>query len=256
MQLTKLQCDAFINNPTINPITNKKIKLGKSTHSMLMKSCRAQQMGGSSPKAPPMGPIIHWKMNASTPDQEQDNLREMLEHMQGRLELWQENENMVISRMEYNEFVEIIKKAKAIYQKEGEDDYVEYCDNFLDELKGLKKREFKEDEPKPDVYLSHEIKPSRLANRFKILTFYMNYESVKGLMNASLKAKEIHVESMNTIATFEKEKKVIDHMISLGIFTKDDIYKKTYKSEKWLEELQTLYKKYAELYKKVKGKSP
>lgn len=250
MQLTKQQCEAFANNPRHNPITGKPISVGKSTHKKLLQIVSKQKFGGSSPKAPPMGPIIHWKLNAETPDDEQENLREMFEHMQGRLELWQEKEDMSISRMEYNEFIDIMKKAKDIYKKEGEDDYVEYCDNFLDELKGLKKRQFIEDEPKHNVFMAHDIKSSRLANRLKILTFYMNYQVVKKLIENSLKNKQVNIRGLTSIDTFSEEKKVIDHMISLGIFTKDDIYNKTYKNEKWLEEIEKLYKKYNNLLKK------
>lgn len=255
MKITKEQCEEFKIKPGVNPLTGRSISIGKITHQQLTKACNdffAKKSPKKSLSPPPMGPIMHWKVaNYKEHDQQ---LLNMCNYISDRLE--DLDEQTSVSKMEMVEFRSIVRIAKGEFSHMPK--IVSFCKELLEDIKTkLETKHVKEDQPKYKIYLDMEIKPNRYEIRETISGFHERYESSLRIIDWTIENNDIKTGiDSGTINSLLKDKKYMDYLIKHNIFAYDDIYKKTFESEKVFENLVVKYKKYREIYKKVKGKSP
>lgn len=263
MNLTKEDCQKFLRNPTINPLTGRKIQVGKITHLTLMKECRKESPKKSPPSAnsrkhyvaPPMGPMIHWEVYGQ--DKEESNMIVFLNYFVKRLKEIDKAES--ISLMEITEISDILKEAHSMF--EADPNTVSGILKLRGVIKGFSKRKDKiiNDEPKYHLLKSvwKEIKPERIKIRGQIAFIYSSLTNTLEDMKYMVKNKKI--TSMITggkINALVKDKEYIDYVIKHNIFSYDDMYKNTFPSESVFQELGEVYKEYVQLYKKTYGESP
>lgn len=252
MEVTKKQCQEFREKPTINPLTGRKIEENKGTYLKLKEACKKYQ-----PQAPPMGPMIHWRYSSEPAVEEENNMIDILTYYdEERLPYLEKQEE--VSKMEINEIIDIIKAGKSMFR--GDLDNEPAANHVLSIAKKIKKeKKLIDDVPTYKVIneCREEVKPERLHMRGIVLGIWSRLTSDMRTMKSSLKTKKINIlilpaDIYNTV----NDKKYLDYLIENKIFTYDDIYKRTFESEKDFVELQDLFKKYSELYKQLKGKSP
>jgi hypothetical protein len=254
--ITKTQCKEFLSNPSINPLTGRKIEIGKVTHQKLLKLCnKSDTIEKPKSTAPPMGPIMHYRMNSQTKSEDQNNLIDMGAFIEERLKKLEKQSS--ISSLEIWDFEDILKEAKLMFR--GEDEYIEYFDGLMKQVHKLVKTKTQiSDGPSKSVVVEgYTVYPHRYKVRDEVLSVWSGCKTALETIENSLRKQQIYVNVRSgTIRDIIKGKKFLDYLIAHNIFTYDDIYKRTFISEKVFDELQEKYKKYRELYKKVKGKSP
>jgi hypothetical protein len=263
--LTKEQCEQFLKNQTVNPITGREIEIGKATHKQLLKKCQKSSKSTSpkstSPKSkdyeiPPIGPIIHWKNKSD----ELKNITMLVNYIDDRLKII-ENRNQKESHMEFEEFENILKEAISLFGTRKK--YIDVINENIEDVKRIKKeKDLVNDIPKKiRIELNNVVYPDRVSNRLNVSNIQINIKNMISYINRSIKNiednKDIITVSFGEIKDLLKDKKYLDYLIKHNIFTYDDIYVKTIEGgEKVFEELQEKYKKYRELYKEVNGHSP
>jgi hypothetical protein len=250
MNITSKQCEEFKKNPKVNPLTGRKISIGKITHQKLNKACNGSYVA-TKHVAPPMGPMMHWRMNN---DEDTDMLK-FLTHIKNRMMTIDKNTDS-LSALELHEFIDIFKEAHQIYSTKPK---------ILDGIKKLysrvnyflRNRTIIEDRPKSKIIYDRELKSDRYSIRESILGIYSRYNSSLRTIENAIKTQTIF-ETLDSgvIRDLKAETKYFDYLIKHNIFSYDDIYKHTFKSEKVFDELAEEYKKYREIFKKVKGRSP
>jgi hypothetical protein len=256
-------CEEFLKNPTINPITGRRIEKGKVTYNKLMKECHKKSQSSTistikslkSYKIPEMGPMIHWNYNADNRNERLKNMSEFLKFIQAKVINFQENTDS-LSRMQIEEFKEIVEDALGLFSHIPK--YINGVQNLLNKIKNLlATRILIDDRPKYNIVSDIEIKPSRRFIRGRILEIYSLYESTKETMLGAIENNYVRIHvSLGEIKVWSEHKKYLDYVIKHNIFTYDDIYKNTFPHENIFEELKELFPKYAKVYKSVKGKSP
>jgi hypothetical protein len=258
--LTKKQCEDFFKDETINPLTGRTITKGKKTHTNLMKACTKNSVKSPKPlsyEIPPMGPMIYWR---SKPDDDDDDEKKyimiMFDHIQDRIELI-EDRDTIESRMEIEEFLDILKHAHSVFKNKPKLlQMVITTQNDVQELK--KTKELINDVPKQIDIGYKTVHPKRLDNRIEVFKILSLYTSAIKQIERAIKNKTITVTvtSGSIRELVNNKKKYLDYLIKHKVFTYDDIYKHTFKSENAFDELQIKYKKYRDLYKKLQGNSP
>lgn len=254
MDLTRQQCEMFKKNPKINPLTGRTIEIGKSTHQELMQACERFEMktGKNSPGSyvPSIGPMIHWNQGDAD-----ENMSEFVEYIDEKTQQYAATTKS-LSKMEIEEMYDILEIAKKQYDHDK--DYVKYVNDVKKQVDGVvKKSQLFDDVPKNEIYEDMRIKSNRVYNRAQVLDIFNSYSTIKKILSTVVNKQDIKYDILpGEIKIQKSHKKYLDRLIELKIFTKDDIYKKVFKNEKWLEEIEDLWGEYTVLYKKVKGKSP
>jgi hypothetical protein len=265
--VTPQVCEAFLRNPTINPITGRSIEKGKVTYNKLMKACQKKSPSPTktstkslipslkSYKIPEMGPMIHWNYNAKNRNDRLKNMSELLKFIQAKVISFQANTD-TLSKMQIEEFKEICEDALGLFSHIPK--YTNGVQNLLNKVKNLlTTRKFIDDRPKYNIISDIEIKPSRRYIRGRIQQIYSLYKSTKETMLGAIEHNYVRLHvSLGEIKIWSEQKKYLDYVIQHKIFTYDDIYKNTFPNENIYEELKELFPKYAVIYKSVKGKSP
>lgn len=258
MKISKQDCKAFRENPRINPITGRKIEIGKITHSKLSKACNNISPSPRTPsptrEVPPMGPMIHWKLDADVPQEERNNLIKFYNHIKERLHTIKENKEPV-SIMEMNDFKGILREAREQFADKPK--HIEKLKKLwiaIDTLLG--EGHLVNDEPVSTTVIHMEIKGDRVFVRGRILRCFRLWESAKTSMEISIESRRNLNMGKVEIHNVLEQKKYIDYIIKHKIFTYNDIYIRTFKTERPYEELKELFEKYKRLYKSIKGSSP
>ncbi len=261
MNLTKVQCQEFFSNPTQNPLTGRKIEKNKGTYQKLMKECQEMMYHKVDIKdkmyyIPPMGPMMHWNKFKSNYVDRQNNMIDMMNYFVERLDELEKFPMM--SRMELDEIHDILKEAKKMFK--GDTDYEGGIEEEIERVKKLKKQSnIFDDVPKKSVVKScwKEIYPNRLHMREEVNSIHNSVKNYILTMEGSIKENDIQILiRKGNIQNNIVNKSYLDYLIKHNIFTYDDIYKRTFTSEKQFDELVELHKKYSVLYKKLEGKSP
>lgn len=259
--LTREKCDEFKKNPSVNPLTGRKIKVGKVTHMRLTKECskvintpkvKVETKPTPKPKTtsiPPLGPMIHWNykytLDFTTGLQvKKQNATEFLRFIQKRFFELQKEEK--ISKSEFNDYVDMLEAIR---------DEIAWSNKMYDTIDTLqayfqllrKNVKLVDDLPKYDIVYNVEVHPSRTLNRRTICGIYNSYATFVKDLQMELKHKS-NVVIPNKIKDLKNDKKYLDHMIKLKLFTYDDIYKNTFENENFPEEIAALYKKYMDKY--------
>ena len=97
------------------------------------------------------------------------------------------------------------------------------------------------------------VEPLRYKNRLQLLNLYDLFKVKKAALILSVELNDFSgfISHQNLDSTL-RDKKYIDELIRLGIFSYDDLYKNMFESESVFNELEELHKKYYEAYKKNK----
>lgn len=256
MNLTTSQCEAFKKQPSINPLTGRHIQQGKVTYKKLVKACQGKvKSPKSSPRnnAPPMGPMIHWRYNIKIPDDEADNMIEFHNFIDDRIE---EHSSKPLTLMELNDWLTILKYGVAIFKNDKE--YRDAMIHLMEKLQAIaKKDKLIDDLPSYTIVSDLEIKASRTFIRGNVLRCFRLWESTMNTMKSSLMSKNIHAhEPRGHVANLIKQKDYLDYLIKHKIFSYDDIYKHTFKTDHPYQKLKDTFAEYSKLYKKIKGTSP
>jgi len=271
--VTPQLCEEFLKNPTINPITGRRIEKGKVTYNKLMKACQKKSPSSTktskksktsikspisypkSYKIPEMGPMIHWIYNAKDWNDRLKNMNEFLKFIQAKVKVYEGNQD-ILSRMQIEEFKEICEDALGLFSHDRR--YSGGISGLLTKVKNLlTTRNFIDDRPKYNIISDIEIKPSRRFIRGRIQHIYTIYKNTKDTIVGAIESNYVdtHV-SLGEIKVWSQHKQYLDYVIQHKIFKYDDIYKNTFPNENIFEELKELFPKYAAIYKRVKGKSP
>jgi hypothetical protein len=273
MNITKKQCEEFKSNPKINPLTGRKIQIGKITYKNLSKACNEipreiiVSSNHSYPlikansisshrlhEVPPMGPMMHWNINTKTSVDKVNNLLDFCDYIEDRLVTIKKLNSA--SEMELNEFEDILKYAKKLFKDDK--DTIKSLIKSLRIIESIRNsHKIIPDLPKETVVNNKYIKSNRLSIRENIEWIYRIYNSAMKSMNIALKDKEINFDvQKGEIQNIVKNKVYLDYVIKHKIFTYDDIYKHTFTSERVFVEILETFKEYSKLYKKLKGKNP
>ena len=157
------------------------------------------------------------------------------------------------------ELVDLKNIADEIKQYlEDEPTYIEKLDQMKGKLDELLKRDtVVNDVPSFAVVAHLEVKPSREFIRGQVLRCYSLWRSTYGIMQNSINTNQIFggvgpAQMKNII----EKKQYLDYIIKHKIFSHEDIYARTFKTDKPYEELKEKFAEYKVLYKKLRGKSP
>ena len=259
MNLTKSQCEEFRKNPSVNPLTGRTIQVGNVTHKKLAKACEGKGKSPNTPipdrPAPPMGPMIHWRYDVKGHDDEFNNMVDFGNFIKKRINTLGE-ENGQLSFMELEDLNNIIEHSKKHFDDEPK--YIQRLDKMKSKVQELmKKPTVLHDQPNATIVAHLEIKPSRTFIRGNVLRCYQLWKLSISTMRGALKNKSIYAhEPKEHIANLVEQKAYLDYLIKHKIFSREDIYDRTFKTDKPYEELKETFAEYSKLYKQVKGKSP
>ena len=254
MNLTWEQCQEFWLTPDVNPLTGRKIEIGKATHAKLVKACKRSPPPRvplpMKPRAPPMGPMIHWRIERR---KEQENMAKFMNHIKNRLVDINKSDEP-LSMMEMDEFKDICKFAKDIF--EGNTKALEFIGNLEFNINNfMKERKHWDDRPPYRIVGDFEVFPHRYKNRENILQLLSIYTKTKKRIDYVIEHNEASVDiSKGLIDDLKEGKQYMDYLIDHHIFTYDDLYKNTFESDKVFDELAVRYEKFREIYDKLKGK--
>jgi hypothetical protein len=265
LNLTKDQCDEFTRNPSKNPLTGRKIDVGKALYKQLEKACldrKSKSKSIQSPvgsiqnrEAPPMGPWIHWNYKAKTSDDKEEHLLDMYQHIAKRVsQIEKSNEKQ--SKMEFDEFHDIVKVC--IQKFKNDKDYFSSMTKGKDFMNAVEKqKEFTSDIPKEKDVAGLKVSPKRVEIRENVHHVWAEFKFFEQSIFNSLNKKRVDsvIPSQN-FKIFLEKKKYLDYLIKHKIFSYDDIYKNTFPSENVFDEIKEDYKKYAKLFKQSQGYSP
>ena len=194
---------------------------------------------------PSIGPMMHWGNLAS----KEDNMIKMLNYLKNKLFDYEEEESVVVSRMEINEFATMIKEMEPEFKyKQNIVLLFEELHELIDDLR--KSRKFVEDEPKYEIYEDMEIKPNRLFNREQALGVYSRFQLDKQTLKSAIRKKDFSWGVSYELNI--SNKKYLDRLIALKIFRHDDVYGKMFKSEKEYDELRELHEKYEAMHNRYR----
>jgi len=259
--ITKEQCDKFKSTPTVNPLTGRKIAIGKVTHAKLTKLCNTATTKPK-PKStkktknvyiPPLGPMMHWSIDGIYGNgQDQKNAYEFIKFLKHKYFELKENNVREISKSEILDYIEMSDDISHLHMGNNMSNY---CIKLREEFKQLKKTmKLINDQPKHDVFEYNgravmEIRPSRTFNRKQVAFVYNFYIQKKESLESELAHKtNLAIPRSHVLGDQKRHKAYLDHLIKLNVFSYDDIYKHTFKNEKFPEELEALYKRYLDKY--------
>jgi hypothetical protein len=198
-----------------------------------------------------MGPLIYWDIYDNKSEQ---HCKTMVNYIKTRL-IEMDKSTEPLSRMELEEFKDICYDA---IREIDTDKATDFCSKLIQKTNYLEKtRLVVDDRPRYHVISDIQIKPKREFIRNRVARILRLYESCTGTINYAIKHKDIATNiSSGQIRDLKNDKKYLDYLIEHNIFSYDDIYKNTFKSEHVFDELAEKYKKYREIYKEVNGKYP
>jgi len=260
--ITKEQCDKFKSTPTVNPLTGRKIAIGKVTHAKLTKLCNTATTKPK-PKStkktknvyiPPLGPMMHWSIDGIYGNgQDQKNAYEFIKFLKEKYFELKDNNVREISKSEILDYIEMSDDLSNMDRLSTQ--LNQYSASLREKFKELKKTmKLINDQPKHDVFEYNgravmEIRPSRTFNRAQVADVYNFYMQImKSLKSEILKKTNTVIPRSHVLGDQKRHKAYLDHLIKLNVFSYDDIYKHTFKNEKFPEELEALYKRYLDKY--------
>jgi hypothetical protein len=252
MNITSKQCQEFKSNPTVNPLTGRHIAIGKITHNRLTEACSTtksiKKSKSNDYEVPPIGPMIHWELKARSDREERNNLIKILNYINTRLDVI-DNRKTNESKLEMNEFNDILKISKDIF--EDKKDTLTFVNNLIKDVQDVyKDKVLVDDVPKKTIISGLHVIPHRIGTRKNVLYALNVTNSLIATFNEAIQENKI----FNTVPYGEfvrvsSFKKFLDYLIKHKIFTHDDIYKNTFKSDKIFDELKDKYEKYKVIYK-------
>ena len=253
MNLSTEQCLAFEKNPTVNPITKRKIQIGKTTHKKLSKAY-SPSLKKDDTIAPEMGPMIFWKEYGM---KENDNCIMFIEHIEKKIDEYSRQKKTLLSRMELDEFIILLQELEDYYSPKFSiktRTRVIELEKRVDIVK--KKHKLKNDLPKWEIVEDKINERNRYSIRINIYNAHCHFLSAQQTMTGSLKKKQIKdAVGMGIMSSIRKEKRYVEDAIKKNIFRYNDIYGKVWNSEKDYNDLENLFIKYGKLYKKLKGET-
>lgn len=258
-KLTPEQCQAFLDNPTINPITRRSIKEGGPVHKMLQKAC----LKDSLPKnyQSPLGPSIHPSIFIDDMALFKKNLGEWIIFIRNRLlEL---DSYTWIRKSELEDDHSMLMYIKKQMEKIGNPNAVQ----VIESIQGLLKQ-FKKDHKQQihdDIYIQTPIRVrddiltvsnDRYAVRNAISYIYGIVMENKQIMEYAVQTQKITLNPTHTLReSIETFQKYLNSVVEHHIFTKEEIYGKIFEPNVFTN-LKSLIQKFRALYKKERGQSP
>jgi hypothetical protein len=231
-KITESQCQEFLRNPDINPLTGRKIQKGKATYDQLMKECL------KSIDAPPMGPMIHWRWKIENPMLEKKNIIQFYNFIEERY-----INNKIDNLMECNEYIEILNYAKTFFDDKGQNKKIVL--KMIDNLKKLRTSKLIDNVPKYNIIVNMEVKPSRVFNRGQVLNCYGLYKSTMRVMITTIQSQKLYAHVFQRdIDNILNKKKYLDYLIEKKIFRYEDIYGKVFPNDKCFDELVKIFEEY------------
>ena len=255
MNISNEQCLAFEKNPAVNPITKRKIQIGKTTHKKLSKAC-SPSLKKVDKLAPEMGPMIYWR-DIQSGEKEGENCILFIEHIEKKVDEYEKMNKTTLSRMELDEFIILLQELEDYYSSV----YSIKTRTRVIELKKrveivMQKHKLKNDLPKWKIVEDMINGRNRFSIRINIYNAHFRFRSARRIMTGSLKAHKITAAvGMGIISSIRKEKRYVEYAIKKNIFRYDDIYGKVWNSEKDYNDLEELFIKFGKLYKRVKGET-
>jgi len=256
-KITKQQCEEFKKKPNINPLTGRKIQIGKITHIKLSKACNSshpKKPDSSSKKnkyIPPLGPMIYWTYNTSSMDEKIKNAFTFIKFLQKKYHELRSDDINVVSQSEINDYIEM---SNNIADLNLSIKLTNVCLALREEFIKMKKsKKLIRDQPKHDVFEVNgkpimEIKPNRTFNRSQVAFVYNFYKNLKSRLEKQLIEKSNLAIAGSHVDDLANHKKYLDYLIKKKLFTYDDIYKHTFQNENFPQEIEVLYKQYREKY--------
>ena len=269
--MTKAQCKKFRLNPCVNPLTGRPILMGNATYKKLVKACE-QMEKALCPKmiperdVPPMGPYIDWEFN---PEKGQhtdkiilNTVISFINFIHERLQVLKEDTH--VSMMELNDFKDLLRNMdhwlNTASSVRNEETLLKQTADLRSVINDIKHNSIiLDDEPEETVIAVAvvEVKPSRYFNRGRVLRGYSMYMEALGSIEESLELGYIRTYVCSSfIKDVCRYKTYFDYLIEHRVFSYNDIYKRTFKSDTVYEDLKEIYKKYTELYVKENVSSP
>ncbi len=252
--ITKEHCKEFEINPAKNPLTGRKIQIGKITYKKLRKACASKQSSSKSPRThkftkenkyiPPLGPMMHWNYKAEDITHKRKNAFEFIRFIKDRYSLLQNVDTL--SKSEIDDYIEMLT---VFQQLRFENKIANYCARLQNDFEKLNKTvTIINDQPKHEVYANVEIKPSRTFNRGQVAFIYNLYSHLKSDIEQQLLKKTNFAIAESHVKAQANHKRYLNYMIKKKLFTYDDIYKKTFQNDKFPQEIEALYKQYRDKY--------
>jgi hypothetical protein len=237
-KITESQCQEFLINPVLNPLTGRKIQKGKATYNQLMKECLKNI------DAPSMGKKIHWRKDGVL---EQDkNLLIMMNDVNNHIIKWFEEKETILdlSKMLVDECKELIKISRKHFKDNKK--IIDIISSLEKKMKTIEqKHRIYDDVPKYNVIVNMEVKPSRVFNRGQVLNCYSLYRSTKRDMLSSIEQKKMTVRILQgNLQNVLNKKKYLDYLIDKKIFRYEDIYGKVFPNDKCFDELVEIFEEY------------
>jgi hypothetical protein len=251
MNITSKQCQEFKSNPNINPLTGRHIAIGKITHSRLTEACSPKTVKKSKSyeyEVPPMGPMIHWELKARSDREEMNNMIDFLNHINRRLKKIGKRDTNE-SKMEFEEFNDILELVKDKFSDKPNE--LEIIKGLIKKANELKKtKTLVDDIPKKFSISELHVSPHRVGTRKSVFYALYSVNSMIASFDEAIEANRIFdTVPYGEFVRTSNYKKFLDHLISHKIFTHEDIYKNTFKSDKIFDELKEKNKKYRVIYK-------
>lgn len=252
------QCQQFKTNPSINPLTGKPIKIGKLTYLKLSEACnslprepsikananREQQVRVY--PAPPVGPLMHWKMTARTNLDSLNNIIRHINYVDERVtELTASHHD--VSKMELAEFSDFISLARREFQAASlNKQYTLALNDLSKRVNSIKDTKvIYDDVPEYKVIAGTEVKPRRFYNRITIFEIWSLYNTALELVEHAIETRQFAVGiDPNVITELKSKKKFFNYLISNNIFTHDDIYKNTFGDERAFDHIDNKHRQY------------
>lgn len=249
--MDKDACRNFMLNPAVNPLTGRNIEAGKATHTKLMKEC-AKFGSVDILEAPPMGPFLHWQMNAPTPFHLEQNARKMMKHLIHRYNCLEEA--LVVGKQECEEIIDIATELKSSLLQSKQ----QKLHKIISETKRLlRTSKVIDNRPTPTKINTYNVFAERLKNREVVWDIWSDFRTSLASIEAYL------YENQNDIAVGPREyarvvksQAYLDYLIAHKIFTEEDIYERVFPGKNCFEDFKKKYAEYKKLYKKHHGNSP
>lgn len=241
-------CIAFQNNPAINPLTGREIKKTGAVYKRLVDECERVW------KAPPMGPVLHYKSGMpygdhSNDDVEWDNTEKMAKYILARAGELQTSTGP-ISYMELDDLIRFGEWMTGTY----EDPLMDRVSAVLPSMKALlaSDRVYHDEPTQKVVIYGRTVHPSRFATRLELLNMYgWVDEIIRDLLSVPRKdVKQTH----HYIRLIMNQQRYIEYIVDHRIFSKTDI-ESAFGHSDIFRELHDAYEHYKKWKKQAKGYS-
>ena len=270
--INKTQCDEFNKNPNINPLTGRKIEIGKSTHAKLVKLCSSvKKTSGKMLVTPPMGPYMQpYYDNQMGSNVIVKRVYKCIQFYNKRIIELEKLESS--SLMEVDDTISSLKYFKKLFNHEihrvlpgdswkhkHHDKFEKAVDSLIIEYEKLKKLDnIVNDLPIPKVIdYDFEIYSNRFKIRKCVMHIYDLYEMVFSSSISGINNKDKITESGESVQgricqVLGLKRDYLNYLVEHKIFTEEDILE-TFDDDSKFSKLVGLYNQFAEKYKKQKN---